>query len=251
MECRLEVLIATYGGAGLKRLADKAVLPCVDGVRYVVSVQTGDESDVDVPEALGARKDMSIFKTSGRGLSANRNALLDMAAAPYLLIADDDVIYSEEALRLIIHTFDKNPDVDVAAFKTKEGGRYPAKQKVLSYSPYRKAFYPESREIALRLASVEKTGVRFDTRFGINGDMYCLGEENVFLYDIWRRGAKIVFFPVEVVSHPHSTTIQRISASASMPSRKAVLRHIYGSRAWPRVARIQICNLCRKLLNLR
>ena len=105
-EIKLEVLISTLGRDGIERVA-KMVLPRVDGVRYLVSWQ---KPDGDIPQSL-VRPDMSVYRTSSMGISSNRNDAFDASTARLLLIADDDLIYTEEGLQSVIATMEDRKSV--------------------------------------------------------------------------------------------------------------------------------------------
>ena len=103
----LEVQICTYGLDGLQRAA-QMTLPAVDGVRYRICMQNPDGAVIELPEAL-RRPDVDFFQHPTRGLSLNRNAALDRAEADIILIADDDLHYSDAGLRAVIDTFAADP----------------------------------------------------------------------------------------------------------------------------------------------
>lgn len=135
----LQVLIATYGKAGMERLARSALagaLPPTAGVSYLISCQTGRRVDsmaispsdpglpatstsgpdgFVIPESL-LRDDIEVLFTPTAGLSRNRNILLAGATSPLCLIADDDLSYTSASLRDVIKTFKENPDIDIATF---------------------------------------------------------------------------------------------------------------------------------------
>ena len=113
-DIRLQVLICTLGGEGIRRVA-AACHPQVCQVEYLVSWQL-PEGDLPVPEAL-QRPDFRIIKSDTRGLSRNRNAAIEAASAPLCLISDDDVIYNADNLQGIIRHFDENPEEDILTFR--------------------------------------------------------------------------------------------------------------------------------------
>ena len=70
---RLQVLISTYGRAGIDRTAALR-LPEVKEAGYLVGWQRGGDNG-PVPQAL-IRPDMIVVESDTRGLAANRNMLL-------------------------------------------------------------------------------------------------------------------------------------------------------------------------------
>lgn len=114
---KLEVLIATFGRDGLGRVIEMK-LPEVEGVRYLVCCQNPDAEDISREAAsLLVRPDIEIHYFTDRGSAVNRNHAFDLARAPYLLLADDDLRYKAEGLRRVIDTFDSHPDIDIATFR--------------------------------------------------------------------------------------------------------------------------------------
>ena len=110
----LEVLICTYGKDGLNRVA-KMNLPKVEGVRYLISLQTNESHTPLLDELI--RKDISISTTNSTGLSNNRNNSIDNATGDICLIADDDLSYTAEQLQSIISVFKQNQHLDIALFR--------------------------------------------------------------------------------------------------------------------------------------
>lgn len=229
---RLEVLIATFGAAGLRRVATMT-LPRVDGVAYVVACQNpeGRGEALPLPEALAGRGDVRVAFTASRGLSVNRNDLLDMAAAPLVLIADDDLHYTESGLRAVVEAFDSHPDVDIAAFRYEgaTGKVYPDAETDLGRRV--KGYYVGSIEIAMRLQAVRRAGVRFNPLLGIGAPYAGCGEEVRFVDDALRAGLRGRFFPVTIVSHPHESTGLR--PSLAMYRGKGVTIYSHYRLTWP------------------
>lgn len=93
----LDILICSLN-KGVVRIQD-VLLPPQPNVHYIVSYQYTDERYLDlVPQALGARPDVSVYTYKGQGLSANRNLALDKATADIIMYADDDAHILPELL---------------------------------------------------------------------------------------------------------------------------------------------------------
>ena len=107
---RLQVLISTYGRAGIERIAALR-LPEVKETGYLVGWQRGGDRG-PVPQEL-IRPDMIVVESETRGLAVNRNMLLRRAEAPLLKISDDDVELTAGELRDLVQAFDNNPDADI------------------------------------------------------------------------------------------------------------------------------------------
>lgn len=248
----LQVLVAVYGEEGIARMAAHSYPP-VEGVEYLVAWQLPG-GDAQVPAPL-CRPDVRVIKSCTRGLSANRNIAIDAATAPLVLIADDDLDYTEAGLRGVIDAFRRNPDADILTFK------YESERAVKLYPdfefdwsrPTRKVpVYVTSFEIAARLDSLRRCGVRFDERFGIGGAQFICGEEDIFMDDALKRGLRGRFVPVTICRHEGYTTSERmrldprlIEAKGGVFVRKfplswplRMLAHVVRNRRLPRAERL-------------
>ena len=103
----LSVTVSTIGRDGIERCA-LMQLPAVDGVEYVISWQKAD--DQAIPAAL-VRDDIRVTTTPSIGLSNNRNNAIARSRGDVILIADDDVDYTETQLRSVIDIFRRHPDI--------------------------------------------------------------------------------------------------------------------------------------------
>lgn len=222
----LQVLICTYGREGLGRVS-KMFLPRLDNISYLVSVQNPANEKLDYPQSL-IRKDISIYETDTRGLGLNRNCSIANGTGDILLLADDDLIYTEKGLKTVVEAFEDNPDIDIAAFRYSGGDekQYPDSEFDMSYEP--RGYYITSFEIALRRRSIPSY-IRFSRYLGAGNDIFGAGEENLFVYRLLKSGLKGRFFPVTIVTHPQLTTGSRIATAASLRGQGNWLRLRYGS----------------------
>ncbi len=228
----LEVLVAAYGVAGLRRILSRN-WPQVPGVRYLVCCQNPDGDDLlPEAEALHARGDTIVLFFRDRGLSRNRNHCLAAASAPFLLIMDDDLDLDADGLAAIIAAFVADPALDfltVCADLAVPGSRrLPPPGHDLSRSwPF---YWPISFEIALRRASVESVGARFSLLAGIGAPVLAAGEENLFVHSLIRAGLRGVFSGIRIGVHDHATTSEREALNpALLKAKGAVMRITRGS----------------------
>lgn len=222
---KLQVLICTLGEAGIKRIVE-AHHPNVPEVEYLVSWQLPDR-DVEIPEELKRRRDFKIFKNNTRGLSKNRNIALNLATAPYCLISDDDLDYSEDGLLQIIRKFEDNPQLDIATFKYSGNDCkfYPDYSFDLRKPP--KGYFVTSFEIAFRRNKIIESQIKFNENFGI-GAKFPAGEEDIWLHDLLKKRFKGHFFPIIIAHHEGLTTGLRLAEDPSLIITKgAVFIHVY------------------------
>ena len=115
-----------------------------------------------------------------RGVGLNRNNALMRADADICLFADDDMIYRDDYVNIVLNTFQSYSDADVIIFNLKEVNptRYiihsPIKVNYLNYLRYGTA------RVAVKLSSIRKKGIYFNQCFG-GGTEHCHGEDSLFL----------------------------------------------------------------------
>ena len=218
---KLDVLIVTYGDSGLE-MVRKMNLPMLESVRYIVAWQRPPDG---APESIATRDDIEIYKFNDAGSSRNHNHTIELARAPYCLLADNDLEYTKEQLLAIIDTFEKHPDIDVATFKYEPINRfYPSEATDLTTR------IPKGYTVNMCVISYrrDKLGdVRFNELFGINAPFRC-AEDEVFFHDCRAAGLCCWFFPIVITRHDHLSTGERpVTDPAMAKGMGALLRHIY------------------------
>lgn len=199
---RLDIAISTYGPEGIGRIA-RQQLPQTDGVRYVVSWQSHD--DEPVPESVAKRKDIFIYRFDRVGQSHNRNNSLAHCSSDLVLIADDDVEYSEAGIQQALAYMESHPDTAMFSFIVKRPGSpaYPA-QETLFKGRYPKNYSVGAYEIAVRRSKIGN--LQFHPAFGLNSPDMHGGEDELFHLTGLRRGLECRFAPIIIGSHPHAHT---------------------------------------------
>lgn len=223
----LQLLISTIGREGILRAAS-VPLPPMPNVSYIVGWQMPEG---EVPESL-RRDDIRVISSFERGVSRNRNLLLDHATGDVLLVTDDDLIYTPERLQTVIRKFKENTAIDLALFRY-EGAdvkRYPERECIITeHLP--KGYYVTTFEIALRRNSVAGRH-RFDERFGPGSEYLHCGEETMFLQQLLHRGVNAMFFPVTITCHEGLTTGNRPQTPGTVRTNGALIRLMY-PLSWP------------------
>ncbi len=229
----LQILIATLGEEGLQRLSTMS-LPEIPGVKYLVSCQTGrDEPMPDVPYFFIRRHDIDMIFPPGRGLSANRNILLRAATGDYLLIADDDMSYTEEQLKALLDDLEKNERKGIIAYRVDGAGdkKYPAHAMSLDRKMPR-GYSPSSVELVIKLDTIKYNYLIFCQLFGIGSPILGCGEEDVFLWNARRINVHIEYVPLTIGTHTGGlSTGQRPPTRPVWRARGAVL-YLTHPRTW-------------------
>lgn len=227
----LDILICTIN-EGIEKVPS-ILMPPIEGVRYVVSMQYTDERALDkVPMKAMTRKDVKLYIHESRGLCKNRNFALDWADADIYVIADDDNRYTIDSFIKIRKAYDEHPDADIICFKSesydgKQMKKYPS--KAMTYADaFKLGYHPYSIEITMR----KKVGTRFDERFGLGSEQLCAGEEDVFLKDAENSGYNIMFVPETIVrTYPLTTGTKFLGNKTLQITKGATFEHIFGKKA--------------------
>lgn len=232
MALTLDVAISTYSPEGIKRVSSMNV-PRVEGVRYVVSWQAHD--NYPVPESLASRPDVEIHRLDVLGLSHNRNNAIECCRGDIILTADDDLIYTPEGLQSIIHTFEENPEVDVATFICDHPGDsvYPSEPTDLR-DPWPKGYQPGTWEISVRRSTAGAR--RFCPELGLASPRMHAAEDVIFLYSLIKQGYRCRFFPITICRHPAVSTGYKKNLTAEhLRAFGCSIRLMYPLTVWPRV----------------
>lgn len=226
----ISLLIATID-AGIRKV-DRVLLEPRPGIHYYISHQVTGELFRKIPESLKARRDVQFSQIKGRGLSRNRNHLLDLAMGDLALLADDDARYRMEYFETLRRTFAENQDIDVACFKIATPEGYPEYKEYSEESfllNYTSRHYISSLEMAFRLSSIKKMGLKFDERFGVGSEFISYGEEAVFIHDCIKAGLRVKYFPEYIVEHSAESTVRRLD---EFDSQRNVFKGAYDARRY-------------------
>lgn len=231
-EVKLQVLICTYGEEGIKRVIECNHQPC-EGVEYLVSWQQPD-TDIPVPAEL-MRDDFKVAIIKSKGLSKNRNASINLATAPLLLLSDDDIQSTPEQLKAIIETYEKYPSKEIITFKIDYLDPikyYPS--NLFDLKKFEPGYYVTTPEISFRRSSIQGV-ISFNENFGI-GAMFPVGEEDIFLYDCMIHNLKGIFLPITIGTHPTNTSADRLKHLPEFIQTKgAVFLHVKPKSWFPRM----------------
>lgn len=142
---------------------------------------------------------MKVIGVTDAGLSKSRNLILKSVSGDFVWFLDDDVTVTRASLDAI---FSVGCDVDVLL------GQIGCSDAAGFYKNYRrKAVLPfsllrvSSIELIVNRARVLERNVFFDERLGL-GAQYPCGEENAFLLDLYRGGARFEWLNQVIVYHP-------------------------------------------------
>lgn len=228
---RLQVLVCTV--ASRIGAIDTSGYPEVDGVEYLVCCQNFDNSEISTAvAALKARSDIRVKVFADRGLSVNRNHAFEIAEAPYVHVADDDISFCREGLQRVIADFDADPDLDIITTRSDmpEPRVFPPDGHDLAI-PYR-CYHTISFEISIRRRALDTYAIRFSPLAGIGAPFLICGEEELFMHQMLEAGMKGRFADTVLSVHRGLTTSAHSGAKpGALRAKGAVMRIVRGSAA--------------------
>lgn len=175
-----------------------------------------------------------VINVFDRGLSKSRNMAVANAAKKIGLIADDDLVFIEGFDDKIANGFNLFPQAGAIKFNAVsfEGvlfRKYPKVPTAVLSKLQR--LNSTSWEIALNIELVRQSGLKFNTVFGL-GANFPLGEEPVFLNELYHAGYPVCHVPQVIVSHKTIKDSDNISLAENYRIRGAYLSQIFGKKFW-------------------
>ena len=170
-----------------------------------------------------------MISTQTRGVGINRNIALMYADSDICLLADDDVVYSDDLEQRVVSEFEAHPDADVIFFhfEADDPSRMLTKYKLTKKWPRFMNLPFGGIRIAFKLDAVRKANVWFSTLFG-GGCIFPSGEDSLFLTELRRAG---------LVFYVSKETIGSVSFAMSTWYTGIDQKYFYGKGAFYQAAR--------------
>ena len=176
-----------------------------------------------------------------RGLSKSRNLAIANASKKIGLIADDDLVFLPGFDEKVAQGYNRFTTAAAIKYCTQTFEGIPFRKyakKPLAKLNALQRLNSTSWEIALNIEKVRASGILFDTNFGL-GTALPLGEEPVFINDLYNAGYQICHEPQYIVSHKTEKDSDNISLAQNYHIRGAFFKRIFGS-AFPLWIGIQL-----------
>lgn len=188
---RIQVLISTMNRESLDFLDSMNLSSDV-----VVGNQNGNNHIKTYNKQFGS---VLMICSDKRGLSNNRNTTLEHASGDICILADDDLLYEDNYVKIVEEKFKKHPQADIIVFNIKE--KIP-KRYVINKEHWVGRFeylkYSSVR-IAFKRKSIIDSQIIFDAGFGA-GAPVPMGEDNIFLHDCLKKKLRILACPDYLVT---------------------------------------------------
>lgn len=148
----------------------------------------------DYAEEFNGNQKIRIFFTTERGLSKSRNMALRNANADIIAIGDDDLYYYSDFDKIILNYYEKNDKADVVLFNMDDCHKsFLNKSKKCSFLELSGFISMQMTFQKKILDSFPKNKIFFNEYFGTGSNYVQSGEENIFLANLWKVGAKIFY----------------------------------------------------------
>ncbi|MBN2835138.1 MAG: glycosyltransferase family 2 protein [Candidatus Delongbacteria bacterium] len=219
----VEFLISTMNRTDLKFLESMFQNNEIHDVNAVVINQC---TKIDIPDIRSEYKNIKVISVNEKGLSRSRNLALKNATGDILVIADDDVTYEKDVVNKIKSAYEQLIDADIITFRVKvdDSKMFKNYPKTIVKHNYRTINKISSIEISFKRNKVE--GVVFDNFFGL-GSEFPMGEENIFLHDLLKKGKMMWYHPSTIVCHEEITSGIQADAKQYYETKGAVYYRMF------------------------
>lgn len=199
----------------VRRMDIKFLITCIndeiDLAKRLVKLLPKNSKKIISHQIYGTNKEYDVkfdddnvtyLKMFTKGLSKNRNNLLNHVFSGIGIITDCDVLPVDHILENIQEAFEKFPDADVITFQrldleanlNRKYSKAPFKHNKLTILKV------SSIQIAFKIESIKKKKIAFDENFGAGTDLP-IGEENLFLNEALKKKLKVMYYPRPLFKH--------------------------------------------------
>lgn len=140
---------------------------------------------------------LEMITTMTKGVGINRNIALSLSQGDFLLIADDDIEYTNDYEKIVLDAFSSISDADGIIFNIDTVGAISHRrqnERIKRIRWYNALNYGAAR-IAVKRTSIMREGIFFNHNFG-GGCIYSAGEDVLFVVDMLKHGLKLYSYPV-------------------------------------------------------
>lgn len=224
MAC-LDLLFSTYED----RIYDLiSTLPeYKEGQRIIIVHQTMRSEGFDrVDKFFQQRSDITYVKQFSYGVTKSRNLAITLATSDYILFCDDDVVYTDKLVDIVVGALQNSVACTFRVAST-EGG---FTKKFSEYSKRHTRFSILSVgtiEIACRREFLVEHSIKFPEDLGA-GARYPCCDEPVFLSRIIDKGATVIYEPITICSHPAISSGMSLNTGVGLISRLIAFKYIFG-----------------------
>lgn len=156
-------------------------------------------------------KNSNVITKLEKGLSKSRNIAIKEANEDIVLLADDDITYTENYKEIILQAYKKYKKADIICFYVESTNKKRKTKRMLTGNiGFIKAMKIVSFEISFKRKSIIDNNISFNEKFGA-GTPLNRGEEQIFLYNALKKNLKIIFVnkKIATVNQEESTWFEK------------------------------------------
>ncbi len=194
MSSRLQVQVVTMKQTDFS-LAEKMNLQC----DAIIGNQGMNENTVISAEYRGHT--ITMYSWNEKGVGLNRNNLLLRGDSEIILFADDDVVYDDGYVDIVLKAFDEHPEADGITFDV-----VPVPDTInpdLNKTWHRIRWYNSLKygapRLAIRTKVLKEKNIYYSLLFG-GGAKYSSGEDSLFIYQLIHAGVRLYACPARIGS---------------------------------------------------
>ena len=151
-----------------------------------------NQCDMDADESFTQQnRTIRVFSRNERGVGKSRNLALKHAQGDILLFSDEDIVYKDGYVSLILDEFEKHPEAELLLFNVEV---CPERKTYWNEGFFRVKWYNCGRypaySIAVRKEALDRSKVKYSELFG-GGAKYSNGEDSLFLKECADSGIKM------------------------------------------------------------
>jgi glycosyltransferase involved in cell wall biosynthesis len=172
---------------------------------------------------------LRVVRVELRGLSNNRNAVIDACETKWIWFQDDDIRLSGEGLRGLVSSLDlANEDIAFVRVKSLEGENNTGLYKSYDFHQthtWLNCNKISSIEIVVRAQFLRANSIRFNPKLGLGTALPCC-EENLFVMEAFSKNASFIYLKCAPCFHTINPELRIKVSRAHYEAKGAYLRRL-------------------------
>jgi glycosyltransferase involved in cell wall biosynthesis len=212
-----------------ERINNIIIPPFKEKISYIIIHQTNDDNHLLSQDLLSRSDDITYIKTNEFGLSKSRNLAILNCNKKYLFIMDDDVVFDQNKMFILVKNMEKNKsDVGTFYHDYTNGNSTLKKEKNIKLN-FINIAKVSSIDICINIKKIKEKNIYFNENFGLGTNLPS-GEEMIFLADCLKNRLNLMRYPLIIATHPPITSgLDFYSSINKIKAKKLMIENIYGN----------------------